>query len=116
MHNMFICYHHDKDQCYKDYLVDAARQHRILIDGSVNTGDIENSLPDEHFQEIIGNKYLRDSAITMVIVGQCTKHRKHVDWETYSSMFDGTVSKTSGILVISLPGTLDYFCQGAEGR
>ncbi len=104
MHKVFICYHHDKDQCYENYLVDAARQHRIFIDGSVNSGDIEDSLPDEHIREIIRDNYLRDSAVTIVIVGQCTKHRKHVDCEIYSSMFDGTVNKKSGFLVISLPG------------
>ncbi len=30
---------------------------------------------------------------------------KHVDWEVYSSMFDGQVNKKSGVLVIQLPST-----------
>ena len=38
-----------------------------------------------------------------MLVGLETKGRKHVDWETYSSMFDGTVNKKSGIFVILLP-------------
>ena len=28
---------------------------------------------------------------------------KHIDWELYSSMYDGTVNKKSGIIVILLP-------------
>ena len=53
MHKVFIWYHHDKDQCYKDFLVDAARQHRNVMDGSVNTGDIEDSLPDEQIHALV---------------------------------------------------------------
>ena len=44
-----------------------------------------------------------------MLVGEDTKRRKHVDWEIYSSMFDGTVNKKSGILVVNLPGTSEYF-------
>ena len=44
-----------------------------------------------------------------MLVGEETKRRKHVDWEIYSSMFNGKVNKKSGILVVSLPGTSDYF-------
>ena len=32
-----------------------------------------------------------------------TKFRKYVDWEFYSSVFDGTRNKKSGILVVNLP-------------
>ena len=39
------------------------------------------------------------------MVGLETKGRKHVDWEIYSSMFDGRINKKSGILVINLPST-----------
>jgi hypothetical protein len=31
--------------------------------------------------------------------------RKHVDWEIYSSMYDGTINKKSGLLVLTLPST-----------
>ena len=41
----------------------------------------------------------------MVLVGTETKRRKHVDWEIYSSMYDGAVNKKSGIVVVNLPST-----------
>ena len=44
--------------------------------------------------------------MTIVLVGTETKRRKHIDWEIYSSMYDGAVNKKSGILVITLPTTL----------
>ena len=110
MHKVFISYHHYNDQDYKNDLVELARQHKIFIDKSVDTGDIDDSLPDERIREIIRDEYLRDSTVTIVLVGQDTKRRKHVDWEIYSSMFDGKVNKKSGIVVVNLPGTTsDYF-------
>jgi len=109
MHKVFISYHHRNDQDYKEDLVELAREHKVFIDKSVDTGDIDDSLPDERIREIIRDGYLRDSTVTVVLVGQATKRRKHVDWEIYSSMFDGKVNKKSGIVVVNLPGTSDYF-------
>ena len=43
------------------------------------------------------------------------KSRKHVDWELYSSMFDGTKNKRSGILVINLPSTRCTYFSAAHG-
>ena len=109
MHKVFISYHHYIDQDYKDDLLKMARQHKVFIDKSVDTWDIDDSLPDERIREIIRDEYLRDSTVTIVLVGEETKRRKHVDWEIYSSMFNGKVNKKSGILVVNLPGTSDSF-------
>ena len=91
-----------------------ARQHKVFIDKSVDTGDIDDSLPDERIREIIRDGYLRDSTVTIVLVGEDTKRRKHVDWEIYSSMFDGKVNKKSGILVVNLPGISDHITASRE--
>ena len=103
MHKVFISYHHANDQDYKDYLVSMGNQHKIFIDQSVDTGDISDNLTDQAIREKIRDDYLRDSTVTIVLVGEETKRRKHVDWEIYSSMIDGKVNKKSGILVVSLP-------------
>ena len=107
MHKVFISYHHDNDQYYKNKLVEFGEWNSIFIDASVDTGDISDDLPDESIRQKIRDEYLRDSTVTIVLVGKETKRRKHVDWEIYSSMFDGTVNKKSGVLVINLPGTSD---------
>lgn len=103
MHKAFISYHHANDQVYKDCLVQMGENHEIFIDRSVDTGDISDDLTDQAIREKIRDEYLRDSTVTIVLVGQETKRRKHVDWEIYSSMIDGKVNKKSGILVVSLP-------------
>lgn len=102
-HKIFISYHHKNDQKYKEDLLKLNESHDLFIDGSVDTGDIDDNLPDESIRQKIRDEYLRDSTVTIVLVGLETKNRKHVDWEIYSSMYNGTINKQSGILVINLP-------------
>lgn len=105
MHKVFISYHHTNDQYYKEELLRFNEEHGIFLDRSVDTGDIDDGLPDQTIRGLIRDDYLRDSTVTIVLVGTETKTRKHVDWEIYSSMFDGQKNKKSGILIITLPET-----------
>ncbi len=115
MHKVFISHHHGNDQDYKDALVEFGKQHSIFVDKSVDTGDIPDDWSDEEIRRKIRDDYLRDSTVTIVLVGEETKRRKHVDWEIYSSMYDGSVNKKSGIVVINLPGISDDKCYAAYG-
>lgn len=105
MHKVFISYHHANDQKFKDALSKFGQEKEIFIDSSVNIGDIPDDWDDEKIREEIRDNYLKDSTVTIVLVGLETKNRKHIDWEIYSSMFDGKVNKKSGIIVIYLPST-----------
>ena len=105
MHKVFISYHHANDQYYKKCLVNMGKYYEIFIDRSVDTGEISDNLTDQAIREKIRDEYLRDSTVTVVLVGEKTKRRKHVDWEIYSSMIDGKINKKSGILVVNLPST-----------
>lgn len=107
MHKVFISYHHDNDQWAKQALLNLNRSNNysIFIDSSVDTGDIDESLSDESIRQKIRDEYLQDSTVTILLVGVETKNRKHIDWEIYSSMYDGQVNKKSGILVIQLSST-----------
>ncbi len=104
-HKVFISYHHSNDQAYKEELLRLNDLHDVFIDASLDTGDIDDNLSDDAIRQKIRDEYLRDSTVTVVLVGTDTKNRKHVDWEIYSSMFDGTVNRKSGVLVIQLPDT-----------
>jgi MTH538 TIR-like domain (DUF1863) len=105
MHKVFISYHHANDQWYKNQLQSWAKLYDLFIDMSVDTSDINDTLPTDSIRRIIRDDYLRDSSVTIVLVGSETKGRKHVDWESYSSMYDGAVNKKSGIVIIQLPST-----------
>ena len=104
-HKVFISYHHANDQWAKDRLIELNEQYDIFIDCSVDTGDVPDTWDDQHIRTEIRDNYLRDSTVTIVLVGVETRNRKHIDWELYSSMFDGQVNKKSGIVVIMLPST-----------
>ncbi len=113
-HRVFISYHHANDQEYKEKLVRLAEENDIFIDCSVDTGDIPDNLTDQQIREKIRDEYLRDSSVTILLVGIETKYRKHIDWELYSSMHDGKVNKKSGILVVNLPSTNCSQCRAAH--
>ena len=107
MHKVFISHHHDNDQWYKEKLVGFGERYSIFVDRSVDTGDIPEDWTDQQIRREIRDRYLRDSTVTVVLVGRETKRRKHIDWEIHSSMYDGSVNRRSGIVVINLPGISD---------
>lgn len=115
MHKVFISHHHSNDQWYKDALVGFGEENSIFVDRSVDTGDIPDEWSDERIRREIRDGYLRDSTVTIVLVGGETRRRKHVDWEIHSSMYDGSVNKRSGIVVINLPGISDNEFTAAYG-
>ena len=116
MHNVFISYHHRDDQDYKNELINFGRSFGVFIDRSVDTGDISEHLSDQTIRETIRDDYLRGSTVTILLVGLETKRRKHIDWEIYSSMFDGVRNKKSGILVVNLPSTKCTYFTAAHGE
>jgi len=115
MHNVFVSYHHRNDQDYKDELIRRGREFSVFIDKSVDSGEISDRLTDQQIRTRIRDEYLRDSTVTLLLAGSETKNRKHVDWELYSSMFDGARNKKSGILVVTLPTTDTNFFTAAHG-
>ena len=115
MHKVFISHHHDKDQDYKERLVDFGESNSIFVDRSVDTGDIPDDWQAQKIRREIRDRYLRDSTVTIVLVGEETSRRKRVDWEIHSSMYDGQVNRRSGIVVINLPGISDDQCTAPYG-
>ena len=104
-HRVFISYHHKNDQWAKDRLIELNKQFDFFIDESVDTGDIPDEWDDKKIRTEIRDNYLKNSTVTILLVGTETKYRKHIDWELFSSMYDGAVNKRSGIVVVMLPST-----------
>lgn len=103
MHKVFVSFHHANDQWYKDELVRWGTENNVFIDGSVDMGEIPDNWDAQHIREYIRDNHLKDTTVTILLVGTETKNRKHIDWELFSSMYDGKVNKKSGILVSNLP-------------
>ncbi len=116
-HKIFVSYHHKNDQYYRNKFEEIfSEYYDIFISQSVQDKDIDDGLSDQEIRKIIRDQYLKKSTVTILLVGTETKNRKHVDWELYSSMYNGSVNKQSGILVIKLPSTNCTACTIAHGE
>lgn len=103
---VFISYHHANDQWAKEALVTINFWGDVFEDWSVNSGDIDDQyLSDEQIRVRVRDEYLRQSTVTIVLVGVETRYRKHVDWEIFSSMRDSNLNPKSGIILVPLPST-----------
>lgn len=99
-HQVFVSYHHN-DQSYKDRFETIMRDH--MISGSVEIGDISDDLKTETIRQRIRDEYLRDCSVTVVLVGNNTWQRKHVDWEISSSIRKTELNPRMGLIGILLP-------------
>lgn len=103
-HKVFVSYHHFNDQVYWDAFERLFADGRdILVSKSVQIGDIDPNLKVETIRHKIRDEYLRDSTVTVVLIGSQTWQRKHVDWEIGSSIRDTQFNPRSGLLGILLP-------------
>lgn len=103
-HKVFVSYHHANDQVYRDKFERLfADTHDIMVSKSVQLGDIETNLQTETIRQKIRDEYLRDSTVTVVLIGSQTWQRKHVDWEIGSSIRHTQYNPRSGLLGIILP-------------
>lgn len=104
-HKVFVSYHHDNDQRYREQFERVCSD--VIVSNSVDIGDIDPNTNTEYVRHKIRDEYLRDSTVTVVLVGKQTWQRKHVDWEIYSSMRDTKYNPRSGLIGILLP-TYNY--------
>ena len=105
-HRTFISYHHD-DQAYKDYFVQKLGDN--FVDESVHDGDIDDErIATETIRQRIRDNFIRDATVTIVLIGQCTWQRKHVDWEIGSSLRQTRLNSRCGLLGILLPHHPDF--------
>ena len=103
-HKVFISYHHDKDQDDKDKFLKlfGSQGSDILVDYSVDTGDIDENLKTETIRTKIRDEYIREATVIIVLIGKETWKRKHVDWEIYSGLRDTKNNPRCGLLGIFL--------------
>ena len=103
-HKVFVSYHHANDQHYRN-LFEAlfVNVHDVMVSWSVQIGDIDQNIQTETIRQKIRNEYLRDSTVTVVLIGSQTWQRKHVDWEIGSSIRQTPYNPRSGLLGIILP-------------
>lgn len=108
-HKVFVSYHHSNDKGYREDFEDIfANYHEVFISKSVQIGDIDPSLPTDTVRQKVRDEYLRDSTVTVVLIGTEIWKRKHVDWEISSSIRQTKFSSRSGLSGILLPTHPSY--------
>lgn len=103
-HKVFVSYHHALDESYKNiFELRFGNQFGAIVPGSVQIGDIDPNLPTETIRQKIREEYLRDTSVTIILIGALTWQRKHIDWEIGSSIRDTKANPRSGLIGILLP-------------
>ena len=110
-HKVFISYYHHDDQIYKDILINMQELNpetwqlqSIFEDCSLHENEIDDTgLTSEQIRCIIRDEYIKDATVLILLCGQNTRKRKHIDWEIHAAMYDSDKNPQMGILVINLP-------------
>ena len=102
-HKTFISFHH-ADNYYKNHLeILWGEQFNGFVSRSVDDGDINPSLPTDRIRQLIRDDFISDATVIIVLVGQGTWRRKHVDWEIASGIRDTKNNSRTGLLGLLLP-------------
>ena len=101
-HRVFVSYCHREDQGYADELRSFYGSNDALIDRSLPE-EIDSD-DDDYVIGRIRTEHLKDSTVTIVLIGTNAWTRKWVDWEIYSSLRPYRDRTINGLLGITLPG------------
>ena len=120
-HKVFVSYYHNDDQVFKNKIINwkywdakKCRWESIFDDYSVRDGDIDDEyLTDEQIRRIIRDEYIKEATVLILLCGENTKSRKHIDWEIHAAMYDSIVNPKMGIVVINLP-TIRQSCRASS--
>lgn len=104
-HTVFVSYHHKNDQYEANYLRDTYGKDDTLIDHSLK--DAYDDVSDDEILKLIRTNHLKNSTVTIVLIGSKTVSRKWIDWEIYSSLRPYGDRTRNGLLGIYLPTAED---------
>ena len=96
----------DKDKV-DEFIEKFANQEKVFtpyVLGANDNDDFIDSTNTDYVMGQIREKYLKDSTVTIVLLGSCTHSRRYVDWEIKSSLTQGEQHTPNGLLAILLPG------------
>lgn len=103
-HRVFVSYDHAHDQIYRDWFERLLRDYPdIRIAPSAGMGDISPGLGPEAVQQTIRDEHLRDTTLTVVLIGIETWKLRQVDWEIGASLRKVGQHPGSGLLGLILP-------------
>lgn len=102
----FVSYYHKDDSEYKKKFLNLMDD--LIVNKSVEDGDINSDVSDEYVKQLIQKEYLHDTTVLIVLLSNKTKCRKHVDWEISGALNFKVGDSYAGILGLKLPTHSDY--------
>ncbi|AXG72398.1 hypothetical protein KORDIASMS9_04670 [Kordia sp. SMS9] len=107
-HKVFISYHHENDVKYRKKYENFFNDKFDILDSLSVKPDEFSNISTEEFRKQIREQHLKESTVTVVLIGIDTWRRKHVDYEIYNSLKKTKNSDRSGVLGIILPSYDTY--------
>ena len=105
-HKVFISYHHDDQDEAEKFIETFDKERKVFIARALGVGmeqDIIDSDDTDYVMRRIRELYLKDSTVTIVLIGRCTLARRYVDWEIQASLRHGEKTTPLGLLGVKLP-------------
>ncbi len=105
-HKVFISYHHDDQKEVDEFVKTFDDERNVFIARGLGIGmadDVVESSDTDYVMRKIRELYLKDSTVTVVLIGKCTWARRYVDWEIQASLRHGETVTPNGLLGIVLP-------------
>lgn len=103
MRNVFVSYAHRLDQNEANaFRARFGGSGMVFSDRSLDSGDIGH-LTDDTIKDIYIRPKIRNSSVTIILIGEETGGRWWVDWEIYYSLIHTKSNGRNGLLGIMLP-------------
>lgn len=111
MRNVFVSYAHRLDQKeVDDFRLKFGSEKMVFSDRSLENQDLGH-LSDETIKNNYIKPKLRNTSVTIILIGQETGGRWWVDWEIYYSLLKLEGNDRSGLLGILLPNKKHFIPQ-----
>jgi hypothetical protein len=104
-HKVFVSYHHDDQKEVDDFIQTYDEERKVFITRGIGiemADDIIDSDNSDYVMKRIRELHLKDSTVTIVLIGKCAWARRYVDWEIQSSLRSGATVTPNGLLGIKL--------------
>ena len=101
-HRCFVSYQKTNATAVKNFIDEFSDVFTPLTVGVTDEDDFIESEDRDYIMRKIREKYLTNSTVTIVLIGECTKARKYVDWEIASSLRNDPNNVRSGLLGINM--------------
>ena len=104
--NVFISHYKGDRNEVEAFIDEFANRQAVFtpyVLGANENYDFIDSTNTDYVMTQIRQKYLQDTTVTIVLVGNCTHGRRYIDWEIKSSLRKGEKYTPNGLMGIILP-------------